>query len=211
MDFDIAIITKLTVATAAKDAEPEHELGSVNHHAEDVEVAARLLLEEDGRERGQIAQRVNGDKQEGYAPDRPLGVYVPVVTQHAGAEERGGEDGHERRGPLQVAPLGRVQGKYKTQLDAAQHEGQWRDEDQALEPRPPAAVVLALDPGGQAEGREDLRLDLERNVKVLHDVVRPQRDPGSRPEEHHDGLQSRRVMPAVVDDNLGNQLSRQDW
>lgn len=46
-------------------------------------------------------------------------------------------------------------------------------------------IMKALSPGNQTQHRENLRLNLQRNVEIRRDVVCAERDPGAGPEEHH--------------------------
>lgn len=67
-------------------------------------------------------------------------------------------------------------------------------------------IVVALDPGHQAQKGQDLGLDAQGDVEVLDDVVDAQRHTGPGPEHHHGGLEAGRMMAAVVDDDLRDEL-----
>lgn len=66
--------------------------------------------------------------------------------------------------------------------------------------------MVALDPRHEREEGEDLRLDLQRDVEGLHDVVDAERHAGPGPPHHHGRLQAGGVVASVVDDDLGDEL-----
>lgn len=70
-------------------------------------------------------------------------------------------------------------------------------------------VVIALNPGRQAQQGQDLRLDAECNIEFLNNVVDAKRYTRPSPEHHHRWLETNRIMTAVVDHDLGYQLHRE--
>lgn len=70
------------------------------------------------------------------------------------------------------------------------------------------AVVLTLRPGDKAEGGENLRLDLQCDVEILHDVVDSKRHASTGPQEHHGRLKTSCGVAPVIDYDLGDELGR---
>jgi len=67
-------------------------------------------------------------------------------------------------------------------------------------------IVETLNPSNQTQHRQYLRLDSQRDIEVPNDVIHAQWHTSAGPEKHHGRLQPDCVMPAVIDDYLGDQL-----
>lgn len=67
-------------------------------------------------------------------------------------------------------------------------------------------IVKALPPSNQTQDRQDLRLNLQRNVEVRGYIISTERDASACPEKHHRALQPDCVVTSVVDYDLGYEL-----
>lgn len=68
------------------------------------------------------------------------------------------------------------------------------------------AIITASHPRHEAKELQDLRLDAQREGEAGDDTVDAEGDAGEGPQEHHGGLQPILVLPAVVDDDLRDEL-----
>lgn len=72
-------------------------------------------------------------------------------------------------------------------------------------------VIVALNPGDEAQQRENLGLDAQRDIELLDDVIHAQRYARPRPEHHHRRLKTSRIMPAIIHNDLGDELYRDEY
>lgn len=72
-------------------------------------------------------------------------------------------------------------------------------------------IVVALNPRDETQQRQDLRLNTQRNVELLDDVVHAQRHAGPCPKHHHRGLKASCIMAAIVDNDLGDELYHSEY
>lgn len=72
-------------------------------------------------------------------------------------------------------------------------------------------VMIALNPRDETQHRQNLRLDLKSNVEFRNNVVCSERHACTCPEKHHGPLQTYRIMPSVIDDDLRDQLPSHHW
>lgn len=67
-------------------------------------------------------------------------------------------------------------------------------------------INATLAPRHQTQRRQDLRLDDQRNVEVVHCVINCERAAGDSPDEHEIGVEIVDGVAAVVEDDLGEEL-----
>jgi hypothetical protein len=67
-------------------------------------------------------------------------------------------------------------------------------------------VIIALNPGYQAQSGENLGLDSKGNIEIPRDIIGTQRDTCTCPQKHHRPLKTDGVMSPEVDDNLRDKL-----
>lgn len=66
--------------------------------------------------------------------------------------------------------------------------------------------MITLDPRHQTQRRQDLGLDLQRDVEIPGYVVGAEGDAGAGPQEHHRALKSDGVVAPIIDNDLRDQL-----
>lgn len=69
-------------------------------------------------------------------------------------------------------------------------------------------IIVTLDPRDETQQRQNLRLNLKRNIEITRDVVGPKRHTGTGPEKHHGALEADGVMTTVIDYDLWDELDR---
>ena len=182
---------KVEAPAARDDADPQRQLRAVDGQAEDFDVG----LEEQRREREEVAGGVDAYEEEADAAHRAVRVDVPVVPEHARGEQRGRDHGRERDGPRRAVRDRLLQGEQEGGLGGAHESGNTNQIHHALAPGPTLAVVAALALRDKAQQSEDVCLDAQCHVEFLHDVVRAEGDAGGGPQKHHGRLEARRVVP----------------
>lgn len=67
-------------------------------------------------------------------------------------------------------------------------------------------IMVALNPSNQTEHRQDLRLNQQRDIKTIGDIIGAEGHTSAGPEQHHGSLKAGSVVSTVVDDDLWDEL-----